>query len=430
MADDITEFPIVTKKVSELNSTSTVEGDEILLTTQALTSKKITTQALREYILTPFLVHVSELSNLPTPIIGVITLLEDTTYLFTTEVDLLGNRLVASSGTAILGLSAENCKVLSTGLTGSPLISSTFAPPIKNISLEAETPFELDATTNPTLGLDWYGVNLINCTNPGSLKNYSNFIAHTIGILGSAGITFDGTIGTISFTDTLFNTNAGQTAIGLLAGLTVTRRIRITYSSFVTLAGETGIDLDAAATIPDEGLILDTCNFAGGGTYLNGVDSSEDIARFMENRGIDNSVSTASYYMNSNATATPIAISGTYTKILGTTSAGTIVERFNVATTNRAVYEGSLTNIFKVDVVLSFTGNNGDDIDFRIAKNGTTIASTKVRKTVDSSGVAAIVSLQHILQLVTSDYIEVFATNSKDTSPITVVDLNVIVVKV
>lgn len=373
-------------------------------------------------------IFIDKKEDLPAAVANVITL-EAKTYIFTTEVDLTGDRLVAVEGTTILGLSTNSCKILSTGLTGSALITSNYSLTLRYLTLEAETPFNLDASANPNQALDWIEINLINCTNAGIIKTYDNFIGDIMGVIDSAGFSFDGTIGTIAFTNSLFNTSSTKTAINLAATLTISRRFRASYSAFVNLSGETGIKLNVGATIPDEGLILDTCNFSGGGTYLDGILESDIEARFTENRGINNSLTAGQYFMNGNATATTIAVSGTYYKVAGTTSAGSVVERFNVATTNRAVYTGALTDKFKVSAVLSFTGTNGNDCAFRLAKNGTTIASTQISRTVNGTGNFTSITLQDLIELETNDYIEVFATNNTATNSITVADLNLIVSK-
>jgi hypothetical protein len=62
------------------------------------------------------LTFVASKSDLPSPVGGVITLLAEHTYYFTADVDLLGDRLLGSQDTVILGASSENCSITSTGL--------------------------------------------------------------------------------------------------------------------------------------------------------------------------------------------------------------------------------------------------------------------------------------------------------------------------
>ena len=244
--------------------------------------------------------------------------------------------------------------------------------------------------------------------------------------LNSSGLTFDGTIGTIAFETVLFECDTGGTVITLPATLTVERRFRIIYSSFVVLSGETGINASTSATIPDEGYILDTVNFGGGGTYITGITTTDNKARISETRGIDNSGNIAQYYMNNNATATTITVSGTYVKVAGTTSSGTFVEKFTL-TDNRATYDGALQGFYKVSAILSMTSGNNQDLTVRIAKNGTTSAQSATTVTTSGSGRSENVYCHDIVSLTSTDYIEIFVTNETSTNNITVEDMNVII---
>ena len=89
-------------------------------------------------------VYVSTKSDLPTPSAGVITLLSGYTYFFTTEVDLTGDRLVCGVNTTILGASSENCRIKSTGLVGTALITSNYSLPIRSITIEADVALNLN----------------------------------------------------------------------------------------------------------------------------------------------------------------------------------------------------------------------------------------------------------------------------------------------
>ena len=95
-------------------------------------------------------VFINELSDLPDPVGGVITLLDNLTYYFTTDIDLVGNRLVLGSDTTILGASSENCSITSTGLSaGVALITATQTNPIRHITIkDVDTALDFDGTGN------------------------------------------------------------------------------------------------------------------------------------------------------------------------------------------------------------------------------------------------------------------------------------------
>ena len=217
----------------------------------------------------------------------------------------------------------------------------------------------------------------------------------------------------------------------IAATLTLSRRFRIDNSSFVTLAGETALNVSTSATIDNEGYILQNVNFAGGGTYLTGVQSTDNKARIEGCRGVNNSGSIGQYYMQANATVTTISVSGTFYKAAGVTTTGSYVEKFDVTTTdNKAVYNGSLTGFYKITAVASMTSGNNKVLALRIALNGTTSTSSQTKSTSNGSSRSEAIMTQDIFELVTTDYLEIFVANTTDTTNITVEDLNVIIEKI
>ncbi len=211
----------------------------------------------------PEFVFVNSKTDFPTAVSGVITLADNVTYFITKTIDLTGDRLVGGVNTTILGGSSENCFLISTGLSdATALITSNYSLPMRNLSITHGTALNLDATGNATAALDWFGVNFTNCANVGLVKSYSNFIMSDCALLSSANMTFDGSIGTVGFNQCLFSGIAGQTTLNFPSTLTITRRIRATYSSFVAFGGATAIYVDPLAVIPVESYILDTVNMS------------------------------------------------------------------------------------------------------------------------------------------------------------------------
>lgn len=380
----------------------------------------------RESVSNRGLVYVTWLSDLPQAVAGVITLKEETTYFFTSNIDLEGSRIVCSQDTVILGFSSENSSIKSTGLTGAALITSVYTLPIRNIAFEAETIFDLNAGASDQ-ALDWQSVNLLNTTNIGTIQNYNNFVASSMAFLSASGLVFDGTVGTVAFTDCIFVGTTVNASITLSPTLTINRRFRIAYSAIITQAGGTGIDADVLATIPNEGYIFDTCNFAGGGTAISGVPYTDNKARFIENRGITNTGATSGYYMVGNATVTTIATVGTPVLIAGTTTETTITQRFTVSTSNRATYIGSLTRDFSIQGTFSLTSSNNNQVTTYIYKNGSVLIESTSISTTNSGGRLEGGAIQCLVQLEENDYIEVWVENNTGANDITVEDLNLII---
>lgn len=371
------------------------------------------------------LVFVASVADFPDPVAGVISLVSGVAYYIVGDVDLAGDRLSCSGPVTILGASPETSTLKSTGLvSGTALITSTDTLTLKSVALTAETVFDLNGTGAE--GLDWFGVNLIDCPEIGTIQNYSNLIVNTMGILNSAGWTFDGTIGTIGFTDTIFEGSAAATIIMIPATAAITRRFRIRYSAFVTLSGETSLDVSASASLPVEGYILDHCNFAGGGTYITGVQHDDTEALFEANVGISNSTNVAFYTMQGNATATTIAAIATPVKVAGTTTASSITQGFDTATTNRAEYVREVARTFRVTATVTVSGATNKEVGVFIAKNGTVDTTTRGGGSTGSGGRADGVVSQGVFDMSDTDYLEVWIENADSTDNLTVDDLNFI----
>jgi hypothetical protein len=364
---------------------------------------------------------------------GIITLLDNITYFFTTEIDLTGDRIIAGINTTILGGSSENCRIKSTGLTGVALISSNYSLPMRNITIEADVALDLIGD-GVTTALDWFGVNFTDCNTVGLIKDYTNVIMADSAFLNSGGLTFDGTIGTVGFSQCLFNCNAGNTVFTVPSTGIITRRFRVIYSSFIVLAGEKGIDIAAAATVPSDGFILTYCNFSGGGTYLPGVDHTSNEALFINNIGITNTSNVGHYYMQNNATVTTV---GAGQQNIWRKAAGTTIEglgnspKWTTAVTNRLTYTGSVTTEFVITVVGSvFSTANGVTIGVGIAENGTIQNESAVSVRTTTLNQPFSFALQDIIQVANGDYFEVFVRNETGIQNITLSDVNVIIQKV
>jgi len=378
------------------------------------------------------LIIIDKKESLPAPVSNVITLESGYTYLFAGFIDLEGDRLDTNGIVSLLGSSPEVAGISSTGLAaGTAILTSEYTISIRHLEINHTTGLDLDATANANQALDWFGVNFKdNTTAIGTVKNYGNTIFNTIGFLNSGGLTFDGTIGTIAFTDTIFENASGLTSIILPATLTVSRRFRINECSMISLSGETALNVSTSASIPDEGYILLNVNFGGGGTYLTGVQSTDNKARFSGCRGINNSSNIAQYYMQGNATATTISTASTFVKIAGATTTGSYVEKFDVTTTdNKAVYTGSLTGFYKVHVISACTAGNNQELEIAIYKNGSILTPSRSKGTTTGSGKAESLSCQDIVEMATNDYIEIFITNNTATTNVTVEDLNITVIR-
>lgn len=362
---------------------------------------------------------------------GVITLEAGKTYYVIGDIDLQGDRLETGGVVTLLGTSSETASITSTGLAdGTPLFTSRYTIPVRFITFKnVHTAIYIDddSGANAPLAVDWLGVNFLNVTVIGEIGTVGNFIYDTGAFLGSQGLTFTGTVGTVGFANSLFQGDGtADSIIEITSTATFTRRFRIIYSSVVAFSSTVGITVSSSATIPVEGFILDTVNFSGGSTYVSGITSDDNKSRWSECRGIPNSSAISSYYMNGNATATVISAIGTAVKVAGTTTSAAITQKFT-NTNNRSTYNGAILRDFKVTAVLSADSGNNNEVGIYIAKNGTLITESEVYITTNAGGRAEGGVAQTIVALTQDDYIEIFVENSTAIANITVSELSVIV---
>lgn len=365
---------------------------------------------------------------------SVITLEDNITYFICKEVDLNGSRLVCGQNTTIIGGSSENCRLKSTGLNSSTaLITSEWSLPIRNITIEHGTCLDLDASLNSNQALDWFGVNFTNCATVGTIKGYSNFIMNDSAFLNSQGLTFDGTFGTIAFGNTLFDNRASGTSIILPSTLTIDRRFRIIYSSFVCLSGETGIDNNGSplASIPTESFILDTVNFSGGGTYLNGLNHTSNDSLFINCKGITNTAVNGQLYMQGNATSTTITVQNTFYKVAGTTTASSDNSKFSHSN-NRLTCGATISRKYLIQCTLSFTSGNANVCEFGFYDSQLAAVRTpsRTKSTANSSGRAENVTFGCVLNMKENDYLEIHCTNTSGTTAITVDQMNFVITEI
>lgn len=374
------------------------------------------------------IVFVGSWTDFPTPSNGVITLLDNYTYFITSDVDLLGNRLVGGSDTTIIGGSSENCSITSTGLSaGVALLTTQWTTPIRNITFkDVDTCLSIDGSINPPLALDWTGLNFQNIPNIGTISTCDNWIYSKGAFLNSQGLVFTGSIGTVGIDNSIFvGSGSAGSIIALDAGLTITRRFRAIYSSIIAFGSTIGVDANLAATIPTEGYIYDTINFSGGGTYLSGIDELDNRSRIGNSKGVKNTAEIGNYFMLNNSTQTVIASAGVPVKIAGTTTANTINQKFT-HTDNRLTYTGGLLRNFQISGTASFTSGNNQVIGLYVSKNGTLLTNSEMYATTSGSGRAESIHIQTILELDENDYIEIWIENDNSTQNITVEFLNLI----
>lgn len=369
--------------------------------------------------------EVYQLSDLPDPVAGVITLPANSSWQFNTSLDLVGNRIVCAGACVMLGDSFATTTITSTGLGGGDaLLTATNSLRLGSIGFTAPTGRLFDLNNGAAGNLLMNGVQILNTPTIGTIQNYANVVVEQSIIFNSANLTVDGTIASFVIDTCLLDGRTGQTTITVPSTAVITRRFRLLYGGFIVNPGETGINFSTSASIPDESYILDNGHFSGGGTYIAGLDHTSNKSLFFNCAGITNTTALCQYSMTGNATATVIGATGTFVKIAGTTTASSLNQKFSTATTQRATYTGAFTGNFRVVAFASMTSGNNQTLRMRIAVNGTTIAESNTLFKTTGSGEASAVGCQVIGSLNPGDYVELFVANDTAATDITVSDLN------
>tara|TARA_R110000851_G_scaffold186256_1_gene335556 strand:- start:39 stop:1361 length:1323 start_codon:yes stop_codon:yes gene_type:complete len=389
-------------------------------------------------------VVVTTVDDFPIPLDGVIYLADKTAYLIDGDVSIGENRIVCADNNAIYGLSPE-ISILHSTLDTEAMITSQQSITCYSVSFYVAgtnaSILDLDATLSPDANnaIDWQFVNFLG-GHLGNIIEYSNIVMSTIGLIDRTdegfpalgdGFFFGGSTSSIVFTDSLFTIDgSSNSAVTLSASLTLLRRFRATDCALIVTNAAIGLDLVVGATIDPEGLMLIDCNFAGGGTYLNNIDYTDDRARFEGCRGIQNTYAAAQLTMTANAVATT-AVLNTPIKIAGDTTGQAITQKFDVATIdNRAVYNGALSRLSKITAILSLTSGNNNDVAVYIAKNGVVIGASTTALTTSAGGRLDNATCQTLSALATDDYFEVWVENKTATVNITVEELSLVITEI
>jgi hypothetical protein len=375
-------------------------------------------------------VIVYKIENLPNQVGGGITLAAHTTYFFVNDIDLNGNRLIGSQDSVILGASSENCSITSTGLSVSEfLLYSDYTIPIRHITFKDVTKavgINISNLGAQPIALDWTGVNFSNNSVNLECGEIDNFIFDKGAVLGGGTFIFTNEVGTIGINNSIFVGNgSAETLIDITSTAVITRRFRIIYSSIVAFGSTIGVNVDVSATISTESYILDTINFSGGSTYINGVDDSSNKALFVNCVGIKNVSANGQLYMQNNATITPIALTSTFYKVLGTTTPSVDNSKFSHSN-NRLTCDAAVSRKYLIQCSVSFNTSNGNVCEFGFYDSQLSAVRTpsRILATANAAGRAESVTFFCVVSMILGDYLEVHCANTTGANDITITDMN------
>lgn len=366
-------------------------------------------------------VLVKSAADLPAPVGGIITLQANTTYEINGTITLSNS--INLNGAKIDGMDAVNDRLVYTPGTGE-LFTGNGGGNIRSVTLSA-----------PTAGSRLFGINAAGANTNLTIQNCYVIGCNNVGLIqGFGGTVFLNTVAFFSNTNGI--TFQNDTNVVLITTLwdetnsNVYERFVGSFSLIQKMGGDmlvsaansaTGVNISAITSL--EGGELKTVLFSGTGTYTAGTFSKNWE---VESHGLTtqkDDVASGNLYVSTPGSTTFASIN-TAVKILGTTTSSNLF-RMSMPASNRLSYTGTKTRSFQVICSLSITAaSNNKVFSFFIARNGTTLAESRQFLRLGTGADRGSVTLSCTIQLAANDYVEVWAANNTDTTPLSVESLN------
>lgn len=366
-------------------------------------------------------VIINELADFPAPVAGVITLLPDTLYLLGQDVSLGTNTIKLSSNTSLRGLDSIVISLTYTG-TGDMFTIANTTNRISNLSIVCSTGRILNFTDNTgsifrmtdcTVAAARFG--LLNGVAPGSSARFSS----VSGAFSVSGLTLTGQWRTLQYETSAITQNAGA----FLDLGTATFEAVIVGPILINVASGaeflSGLTNSGNIVAGGTGQVTQTLS-SGAGALLVGISVDDALWRFALNDDIQDTRSDALLSMQSNATNTVIASSGTYVLVAGTwVDSGK--SQFSVTAAGRMTYLGGNDARLPVDFSCSAApiSGNAKTIGLQVALNGVLIPGSMRTGTTDSGKPVSITNIWQIT-MSTNDFVEIFVANETDSTDILV----------
>lgn len=368
------------------------------------------------------IVTVASLSDLPSPVSGVITLADDTLYNFVNSIAST-NRFVIGSNTLITSPSPFTIQLTYTGSGNMFTFGNGFAG-IRGIGIACPngTLFDSSAVTSGTLLCDFLLVSEVK--NLGTLKHgsiglYSWFtVLHT----GSGFQYLAATSARLRMNNMTFRESTDPTAVMVdLNGATFDALDITAFQNLNTAAGQKFLKGTAGGANMTAGQIgyVSQCTIKGDMVGLDTISVNDPGWDFYGNNKIADTDPHAVLSLDAPATTT-ITVAGTPVQVNGAFTA-TAEQVYSVSAAGVVTYNGRRDKFARIDVTMSFEPSSGTNKNLfvQIAKNGTVIGVTKISR-VSNAGTSTVTSVDWGVQLSDGDTIAIFVGNDSDTTNILV----------
>ncbi len=371
---------------------------------------------------------VNQLTDLPAPVSNVITLSPATVYLFSSPVDISPNTLLLSDTTVVTssGAFANTISSDTTGALFNTTVDGEYAIRTVGVSVPNGSVFNFSATNPLGAFVGITSMVIRSAQNLGSVNNtsLSMILVNSLAILPTNPLTISGIGNALNLDTWLINDFTG-TLIDF--GSSVSNLINIENLNIVTTT-PANILFDG---LPNSGNLSATghgtiraISIIGSHTPSINILPSDLRWHFNDNVGIENSYNTALVSLPINTAETTFGGINVPSMIVGTWSPQTS-SRFTTTAGGRTTYIGIDPVRVDIDVTLNAAKAGGANVDytFRLAKNGTPIPEAKIQKNLGTS--IDNISISFSVDLVTSNFFDVFVENNMNTDNIIISSANI-----
>jgi hypothetical protein len=380
------------------------------------------------------IVKVESADDLPAAVSNVRTLLPNTAYQIVGSVPIGDDRLVTGTNTVIFGLN-KSLDSLSTTST-SPMITTTNNNLVmKDISLSSTAGDIFAFTGSGVENISLLNVNINNCTDYAVISDVLSMTMTSCvwGTSTADGIQLSGTCGTFNMQRCEFSSFVG---IALDFGTSTWDQIVIRNTKFDVDASQTGISAAASnANFTATGLgFINESIFVGAGTLTSNITSEDTRWIDRDNIGLVPVDIFASGNITGNATATTFSGTGSGNEVVvnfGTGFNDNKSPGFTISNAGRVTQDALRTRecLVTIPISASISGGAARTYNFYIAKNGTIDTATINVRTFDGTNKGSL-TVVGVIELATTDYIELYARAETATTSLTVDTCHIVVTPV
>jgi len=369
-------------------------------------------------------VIVSEESDFPTPVGGVITLANDTDYLIVDDVS-TSNSFAIGTSTVLRAASSQLIQLTYTG-AGDMFTGTNPSFKIRDITVSCPNGNLFNVTSAaPSSIIQLIETNVQECETLGTISGA--FIVRLTNVafedIKTKGFTFSGS-------NLYFSMNT------ILAFIRTGILFDFGTSTFRSMSISNGVVEATGAGVTFMSGLASSGNIVAGGlatvnnnktfnvdTQLSGITSKDDRWEFNGNNNIADTMNFGLVSTTTNALETTIVSTGVPVKV-NAVFVDSDLSRFTADGTGRLTYSGDSNSILDINVSSALLGASGGDkqSSLYIAINGAVVAATAIQATTNSSKAGSASTIWQY-DFNKDDYVEVWVANETDTTNIVAQDV-------